>query len=634
MVDYIGSQNITGPDLKIMTTTKRKPRKKPAKSPAEGGKLRIGDDWNAISIIALSQANPLKAVAEFVENCIDARARNVTIVRGKERGGFYLRIADDGEGIPRDENGVPDFRYVATHICDSIKRQLKADGTTGIQGEFGIGLLSFWTVGQELTLASAGADGVTHQMRMRKGSPDYEVIRRRVLIAPEGTQLTVHPLLPGLRQLTGERIQRYLALELRDRIRTSGVKIRVVDRTARAEYVVEPRQFSGQLLHDLPAADGELNLELYLNPAADDNQVGLYRQGTRVLESLADIEELRCGPWTSRRLQGIVEAPGLSLTPGTRQGIVRDEAFERFRRALEPVAARVTEALEEQRRAEEESANRDVLKSVQRALREAFLALPPEEYDWFDVYALKSGPRRNGREGATEPPMAVPSAGRATAEAGPDSTVDPESEADEGPRKFFEFPGPLHSVVISPRSSVVPVGQSRRLRAVCRDVRRRLVEADLTFAWEIADGAGTLEPADGEIATFTAEPEPGLTVVRLTTRQGDREAQAEAMVTVTDELVPEPQTDAPPRKGLPSYTFRRAPGETWRSRYDTEQNVVVINNGHRDFVYCSRNRARKLRYICRLFAKELVLHNFPGMSAEQLLERMVELSVYTEENLR
>jgi hypothetical protein len=34
------------------------------------GKLRIGDNWNAIRIIALSQSNPLKAVAEFVENSV------------------------------------------------------------------------------------------------------------------------------------------------------------------------------------------------------------------------------------------------------------------------------------------------------------------------------------------------------------------------------------------------------------------------------------------------------------------------------------------------------------------------------------------------------------------------------------
>jgi hypothetical protein len=34
----------------------------------------IGDDWNAIRIIALSQSNPLKAIAKFVEDSIDARA--------------------------------------------------------------------------------------------------------------------------------------------------------------------------------------------------------------------------------------------------------------------------------------------------------------------------------------------------------------------------------------------------------------------------------------------------------------------------------------------------------------------------------------------------------------------------------
>src|SRR5438128_4006921 len=38
---------------------------------SESGKLRIGDDWNAIRIIALSQSNPLKAIAELVENSID-----------------------------------------------------------------------------------------------------------------------------------------------------------------------------------------------------------------------------------------------------------------------------------------------------------------------------------------------------------------------------------------------------------------------------------------------------------------------------------------------------------------------------------------------------------------------------------
>ena len=60
----------------------------------------------------------------------------------------------------------------------------------------------------------------------------------------------------------------------------------------------------------------------------------------------------------------------------------------------------------------------------------------------------------------------------------------------------------------------------------------------------------------------------------------------------------------------------------------------IINNSHRDFVYASRNRAVKLRYICRLYIRDLVRDNFPGLGLDHLLERMVELSLYTEERLK
>jgi hypothetical protein len=85
---------------------------------------------------------------------------------------------------------------------------------------------------------------------------------------------------------------------------------------------------------------------------------------------------------------------------------------------------------------------------------------------------------------------------------------------------------------------------------------------------------------------------------------------------------------------LPGYTFERAPGEAWRSRFDVKRNVIVVNNGHRDFVFATKTRALQLRYLVRLYVKELVLKNFAGMSAEQLLERMVELSLYAEEKLK
>jgi hypothetical protein len=77
----------------------------------------------------------------------------------------------------------------------------------------------------------------------------------------------------------------------------------------------------------------------------------------------------------------------------------------------------------------------------------------------------------------------------------------------------------------------------------------------------------------------------------------------------------------------PSYTFQKAPGELWRWRFDSEQSVININSGHQDLVFASRNRTLKLRYVFRLFAKELVLMNFPGTQPDQLLERLIELSL-------
>jgi len=88
------------------------------------------------------------------------------------------------------------------------------------------------------------------------------------------------------------------------------------------------------------------------------------------------------------------------------------------------------------------------------------------------------------------------------------------------------------------------------------------------------------------------------------------------------------------RRGLPGYTYQKAPGQLWRSRYDVEHAVIIINNAHADFIYASRNPMTKLRYITRLFVKELVLANFPEATKEEILERLVELTLYTEENLK
>jgi Histidine kinase-, DNA gyrase B-, and HSP90-like ATPase len=598
----------------------------------DSGKLRIGDDWNAIRIIALSQSNPLKAIAEFVENSIDAHARTITITRGKEHGAHYLAIKDDGDGIPRDEEGLPDFKYVATHICDSIKRRLKAEGNgTGLQGEFGIGLLSFWTVGNTLTMTSTGTDQKAYQMTMSKGDSRYEVNPKRMLFAERGTELKISPLLEGIRTLSGEKIQWYLASELRDRIRDSNARVTVIDKLARKQYEVEPRQFEGRLLHQLPpirTVFGEAYAELYLAEPNETARVALTRVGTRVIEDLSTLPGLEHPPWMSRYVQGLIDVPFLNLTPGTRSGIIQDERYAALIEALAPLEAHLKSLIEEQQRAEEEQASQQSLKAIQKAFYEAMLALPREEYDWFDVQARA---RQAGANEATSAASGVP-AGTDWEESLPG--VSERVPTDSPQRQFFDYAGPLFSVVVSPAASTTPLNETRKFRALPRDRSRRRVTEDLSFTWELVDGEGCLDGVTNQEVGYRAPTVPGLARLKVTVTQREVTVTSEALVTVTDSLEGAMTPAVVNTRGLPGYTFERAAGELWRCRFDTERNIIVVNSGHRDFVFATRNRALQLRYLVRLYVKELVLKNFAGLPADQLLERMIELSLYAEEKLK
>ena len=210
----------------------------------------------------------------------------------------------------KNADGEPDFHYVATHVCDSVKRRLKAQGAGGLQGEFGIGLLSFWTLGEDLLLTSAGNDGRAYQMHLSKGDPSYRITHRPALFPEPGTEVLIKGILPGIKNFSGEKIQ--------------------------------------------------------------------------------------------------FDAPYLNLTPGTRQGVIHDAALARLAEELAPLESRLAKIIEDQQRAEEERASRDVLRSVQGALKEALLALPAEEYDWFDLHRGEG--KRRPRTLAESTPAEVRSA--------------------------------------------------------------------------------------------------------------------------------------------------------------------------------------------------------------------------------
>jgi len=94
------------------------------KPDAVRGMLKARDPFELIRWLAYSQPDPRKALAELVQNSLDAQASIVRITRFHEGGKPALRIFDDGLGVIPEMERRDALQYVATHIGHSRKRHL------------------------------------------------------------------------------------------------------------------------------------------------------------------------------------------------------------------------------------------------------------------------------------------------------------------------------------------------------------------------------------------------------------------------------------------------------------------------------------------------------------------------------
>src|SRR5207244_10754203 len=115
----------------------------------ERGRLKAHDPFELIRWRALSQPDPRKALAELVQNSLDAGARKIRVSRLRERGVVCLKIFDDGDGVIPELDRQEALRYIATHVGHSRKRDLSPQQRLALmtQGQSGIGLLGFWRLG-------------------------------------------------------------------------------------------------------------------------------------------------------------------------------------------------------------------------------------------------------------------------------------------------------------------------------------------------------------------------------------------------------------------------------------------------------------------------------------------------------
>ena len=603
-------------------------------------KLRPADPFDLIRWLARSQSDPRKAIAELVQNSLDANARRVTIERRRVRRLPALVIRDDGEGIVPEVSREEALRTIATNIGHSRKRGLSPRERHDeiVAGKYGIGLLGFWSVGHRMEIRSRVGGGEVWVLRMVEDQERAELVRDRMAFETSDTftEVVIGALHESAqRLLTGRRLNDYLSSELRGMLLATGAGLEIQDRLARGlaerTFTVVPRRFVGERLAVPETAPvggfPPARIELYLARGGEHAAIEVSCGGTLVADDAGELraEGLDRSPWVGHGLTGLIEFPAFQIPPGTRRGIVPDPASEAFARAMTEYAPLIEAELARLDRERQSTTSRQLLTELRRALRGLRARLPQYELPKIESAGAASAGTASF-EGTGAAPDGLPLG--TSGDCADESDADAGEPIQEDEPSLFP-PGPLASVRVAPVEIAVAPGRERRIQAVPldRDVRR--VGGEVAFAWSSDSGAVAVV-GDGVKPLVRVQPDsrPGLrALITVTATQGDVHADGAATVVVTDRA--EPASDL--AGGIAEPEFVDDPGDRWRSCFDGQR--WQVNASHDDYIALRGEPRTRLRYLLALFAKEVALraHGVPG--SEEALESLVEILAHAERNL-
>jgi hypothetical protein len=591
-------------------------------------KLQPADPFDLIRWLARSQSDPRKAIAELVQNSIDARATTVTIDRRRLRGHPALVIRDDGEGVLPALGREEALRYLGTHIGHSHKLGLspRERHERVIAGQYGVGLLGFWAIGKKLELRSRLAGSEVHLLSLEAERQTARLGRMPVELAapPTYTELAIFEIHEAaMRSLAGRRLADYLAAELRGPILSTGASVEIHDHLARGlaqkRFPVTPKRYDGLPL-DLPRElvvvdQPSIRLELYLSRGTERPAIQLACAGTLVADDIADVEVLGLAhaPWTGRDVTGIIDFAGFKVPPGTRRGVIPDAAALACARALaslEPLLAAELSRLDRKRRAE---ADRQVVGELRKALRGLRERMPH-----YDLPAIDRGTEseRGTRSGSPLPP--------------PPPILDEEGDEDSPAQPPLFAPGPLAAVSLPKTVEVAPGGE-RRVHARAVDAEGRIIRDALVFEWTL-DGEGFTLAGEGPRPAVAASGDL-LVGAEATLHVRVRQATSPITARATTRVICGEARERPDRggSGIPEPQLVDASGADWRSRMDGD--VWQVNAGHEDYLALEDGRAR-IRYLVALLGKEIVARTYAQPGAGDLLEHLVAVIAHAERNLR
>ena len=580
------------------------------------GQIGIHDPFELVRHLARSQSDPRKAIAELVQNALDEQATHIVIERKKIDGESALSLLDDGLGVLPHLPRKDALTSIATNIGHSRKKQLTFDERmrAAMLGQYGIGLLGFWAVGHELRIISQVQGGEVWALTLFEDSPRYTVTRLPEVLGRSATWTEVQVLRlhrSAIAPTVGARLAAYLSVELRGQLMRHGTAISLFDRLARGgadrHLTIEPSTLAGERLPGLEpvVVEGfEHPIDVVLHYAGDAGpdagRVRLASAGAVVIDDIATLPELAHEPWTDSRLVGVVDFPHLEVPPGSRRGVVPNEAFSAMVAALVQLEPMVADRLHDRSRAEASALSNDMHKQLARLFTKVTTFVP--HLAWFPVQR-KGGQVEEAGEG-TAVPESKPER---------DEPTEPSAPRDEQPELFP--PGPVQSVRVRPSKLEVAVGEPNRLRATALDENDRAIAEGVTFEWK-AKGALTVE-ANGSTASVVGTAVDAEALIEVTAQQADRTRSYTVPVKIVLELPRRADT------GIPQPEEIDEPLQSWRSRLTDER--WQINVGHPDYRALSSEARPRLRYLATLLSKEVVSRNFPQPGVGGILEELVGL---------
>ncbi len=423
-----------------------------------------------------SQTDPRKALAEFVENAIDSGARNCNIIRKKSRGEHGLIIRDDGPGFEPDQNGLPDFDHVATHICDSFKKRLSESQRDTIQGQFGIGILGFVAIGETLQIKSKATAPDIATWTLHSGTTESKICEINNPSFSRGSEVSIWPIWKSIKSsLTATKIAKYLGEELRDRIKQSQIKIIVSDPHQKKSIQVVPREFQGTKLRQfdkvITKMGTNVHFHLYLVKRGDEGRVSIVRRGTKILDDVTGIPELGDDPWNRGLLEGRIAFKSLNVSPATRRGVVPDQALEELIAACHTIEPQLSATLDEMEQQRKETADPEIIRKLQDAFQKVIKELG-DEYSWFDSPRRGPIPRDRSRGGSSR-------------------------------KGFLLSSGPLQEVRILPGIGQVRPNETKTFKARALAPKGAVIPIGVNYSWALDEVIGNIRPSGSELQ-FTA----------------------------------------------------------------------------------------------------------------------------------